>query len=159
MKGSEVSGWTKSIGQMLDRLNPDQNIPLLWDHFLQEFDRQYMDSTRENQARNELESLMMKDNNIDAYIAKFEELSRQANYTIGNEQLVQLFEQGLSRPVLADCIRAPPVHGYNAIKEQAIHSATAQKILDNRFGTRNNASNRQNPNGRNYFHPFFADNN
>jgi hypothetical protein len=110
-------------------------------------------------ARNKLESLTMKDNDINAYIAKFEELSRQANYTIGNEQSVQLFERGLSRPVLADCVRAPPVHGYNAIKERAIHSAAAQKILDNRFGTRNNASNRQNPNGRNYFRPFFADNN
>jgi hypothetical protein len=117
MKGLEVAGWTKSIGQMLDRLNPDQNVPLLWDHFLQEFDRQYMDTTRENRARNELESLTMKDNDINTYITKFEELSRQANYTIGNEQSVQLFEWGLSQPVLADCVRAPSVHGYNAIKE------------------------------------------
>jgi hypothetical protein len=75
MKGSEVVGWTKSIGQMLDRLNLDQNIPLLWDHFLQEFNRQYMDSTRENCARTELEKLQMKDYNIDTHIAKFEELS------------------------------------------------------------------------------------
>jgi hypothetical protein len=156
MKGSEVAGWTKSIGQMLDTLNPDQNIPLLWDHFVQEFDRQYLDSTRENRARNELETLLMKENDIDAYIAKFEELSRQANYTIGNEQSVQLFERGLSRPVLADCVRAPPVHGYNAIKERAIHSAAAQKILDNRFGRTGNNQNKPSAGNRNYFRPFLT---
>jgi hypothetical protein len=88
IKGSKVTGWTKSIGQMLDMLDPVQNILLLWDHFFQEFDRQYIDFIRENHTRNELKKLHIKDNDIDAYIAKFEELSSQANYTIGNEQSV-----------------------------------------------------------------------
>jgi hypothetical protein len=47
---------------------------------------------------------------------------------------IQLFKNGLSRPVLADVMRAPPVVGYNAIKERAIHSTMAQRTLDNQFG-------------------------
>jgi Retrotransposon gag protein len=89
MKGSEVAGWTKNIGHMVDRLDPAQNVPLLWDHFLQEFDRQYMVSTREDRARKKLSELTMKDYDIDTYIAKFEELSRQASYTIGNQESIQ----------------------------------------------------------------------
>jgi hypothetical protein len=49
------------------------------------------------------------------------------------------------RPVLADCIRAPPVHGYNAIKERAIHSTAVQRILDNQFGNKNAPSLKTNP--------------
>jgi hypothetical protein len=75
MKGSEVAGWIKNIGHMVDGLSLAQNILLLWDHFLQEFDRQYMDSTREDRARKDLSKLQMKDYDIDTYIAKFKELS------------------------------------------------------------------------------------
>jgi hypothetical protein len=85
MKGLVVAGWVKSMGQMLERLDPAQNVPLLWDHFLQEFDRQYMDLTREDQARNKHSKLQMKYYNIDVYIARFEELSWQANYIISNQ--------------------------------------------------------------------------
>jgi hypothetical protein len=38
MKGDEVSGWTRAMGEMLDTLPRDQNVPLLWDFFLQEFE-------------------------------------------------------------------------------------------------------------------------
>jgi hypothetical protein len=34
MKGDEVSEWTRAIGEMLDTLPRDQNVPLLWDFFL-----------------------------------------------------------------------------------------------------------------------------
>jgi hypothetical protein len=34
MKGNEVSGWTRAIGEMLDTLPIDQNVLLLWDFFL-----------------------------------------------------------------------------------------------------------------------------
>jgi hypothetical protein len=38
---------------------------------------------------------------------------------------IQLFEEGLSYPILADVMRAPTVSGYYAIKERAIHNAMA----------------------------------
>jgi hypothetical protein len=75
MKGNEVSGWTRAMGEMLDTLPRDQNVPLLWDFFLQEFEVQYLDTAREDQAQAEITKLKLKDNDIDAYIAKFEELA------------------------------------------------------------------------------------
>jgi hypothetical protein len=129
MKGDEVSGWTRAMGEMLDTLPRDQNIPLLWDFFLQEFEVQYLDTAREDRARAEITKLKLKDNDIDAYIAKFEELARQAGYTLGSPESIQLFEEGLSYPILADVMRALTVSGYYAIKERATHSATAQRKL------------------------------
>jgi hypothetical protein len=43
--------------------------------------------------------LKLKDNDIDAYIAKFEELARQAGYTLGSPESIQLFKEGLSYPI------------------------------------------------------------
>jgi hypothetical protein len=113
------------MGEMLDTLPQNQNVLLLWDFFLQEFDVQYLDTAREDQARAEITKLKLKDNDIDAYIAKFKKLARQAGYTLGSPESVQLFEEGLSYPILADVMRAPTVSRYYAIKERATHSAMA----------------------------------
>jgi hypothetical protein len=45
MKGPEVAGWVTSMGNWLDGLVPANNdIPLVWDHFVTEFMSQYRDS-------------------------------------------------------------------------------------------------------------------
>jgi hypothetical protein len=75
MKEDEVLEWTRAMGEMLDTLPWDQNVPLLWDFFLQEFEVQYLDTTREDQAWAEITKLKLKDNDIDAYIAKFKKLA------------------------------------------------------------------------------------
>jgi hypothetical protein len=137
MKGSEVAGWVKNMGEIIEDLDPADNVPLFWDYFLQEFDRQYLDSTRQDRAQLAIQTHRLKGYEIDAYIAKFEELARQADYMVGGMESIQLFKNGLSLLVLADVMRAPPVIGYNMIKERAIHSTTAQRTLDNQFsGTR-----------------------
>jgi hypothetical protein len=129
MKGDEVSGWTRAMGEMLDTLPRDQNVPLLWDFFLQEFEVQYLNATREDRAHAEITKLKLKDNDIDTYIAKFEELVQQAGYMLGSPKSIQLFEEGLSYPILANVMRAPTVSRYYAIKERATHSAMAQRKL------------------------------
>jgi hypothetical protein len=53
----------------------------------------------------------------------------QAGYTLGRPESIQLFEEELSYPILADVMRAPMVSGYYAIKERATHSAMAQRKL------------------------------
>jgi hypothetical protein len=121
MKGSEVAGWVKNMGEIIEDLDSADNVPLFWDYFLQEFDRQYLDSTRQDRARLAIQTHRLKDYEIDAYIAKFEELAQQADYTVGGMESIQLFKNGLSRLVLADVMRA-------------IHSTTAQRTLDNQFG-------------------------
>jgi hypothetical protein len=117
------------MGEMLDTLPQDQNVLLLLDFFLQEFEVQYLDTTREDRAHAEITKLKPKDNDIDAYIAKFEELAQQVGYTLGSPESIQLFKEGLSYPILADVMRAPTVSGYYAIKERATHSTMTQRKL------------------------------
>jgi hypothetical protein len=49
----------------------------------------------------------------------------QAGYMLGSPKSIQLFEEGLSYPILADVMRAPTVSGYYTIKERATHSTMA----------------------------------
>jgi hypothetical protein len=87
MKGPDVVGWTRDMGILLDALDPAaDNVPLLWEQFLFEFDAQYLDLAREDRARTALENHTMKYGDIDTYISKFEELARRAGYTTGNSE-------------------------------------------------------------------------
>ena len=75
MQGPEVAGWVKDMGTMLDGLNPaTDNIPDLWNQFLEEFEAQYQDSQRVEKAKDRIEKLKMRWPNIDQYISEFEEL-------------------------------------------------------------------------------------
>jgi len=76
MKGPQVAGWTRDMGNWLDTLDPVlDNIPDVWDQFLFEFSQQYQDSQRENRARGEIERCTMKFPEVDDYIARFEDLA------------------------------------------------------------------------------------
>jgi hypothetical protein len=44
---------------------------------------------------------------------------------LGSPESIQLFEEGLSYPILANIMRAPTVSGYYAIKKRATYSAMA----------------------------------
>ena len=48
IKGLTTAGWAHDIGEMLDRLDPDEdNIPALWQQFLWEFQDQFQDTQKE----------------------------------------------------------------------------------------------------------------
>ena len=58
MQGEKVAGWAHDMREALDKLNPaTNNIPALWDAFLAEFWKQYLDTQAANWARAELENL------------------------------------------------------------------------------------------------------
>jgi hypothetical protein len=89
MKGEDVVGWTRDIGTMLDGLNPiNDNIPMLWDQFLMEFEAQYLGTAREDRACTSLQNLRMKLGEVDMYISKFEELAHKAGYIAGNTEMI-----------------------------------------------------------------------
>jgi hypothetical protein len=48
IKGTNMAGWTRDMGMMLDRLNPGDNIPELWTQFLDEFGQQFQDTQKED---------------------------------------------------------------------------------------------------------------
>jgi hypothetical protein len=95
IKGADTAGWTWDMGMFLDGLDPEDNIPELWTQFLVEFGQQFQDMQKEDQAWEQLEELCMKFPEINTYIAKFEELARQAGYMMENPKMVYTFVKGL----------------------------------------------------------------
>jgi len=58
IKGPEVVGWTRNMGEVLDALDPlVDNILAVWDQFLYEFSAQFQDSQKEGRAWQKLENL------------------------------------------------------------------------------------------------------
>jgi hypothetical protein len=52
IKGPEVAGWVRDMGEFLDNLDPaTDNIPEVWDQFLNNFAKRFQDSTQENRAQ------------------------------------------------------------------------------------------------------------
>jgi len=84
MKGPKVAGWVQNMGQVIDQLGPNDNAPIFWEQFLQEFEMQFQDSSREDHAWMKITKLCIKNREIDIYITKFKELACKTGYTAGN---------------------------------------------------------------------------
>jgi retrotransposon gag protein len=64
------------MGEFLDNLDPaTDDVPKVWEQFLNNFAKRFQDSTHENRARQELEGLTLKFPFINEYMSKFEELA------------------------------------------------------------------------------------
>jgi len=134
------------MGEVLDALDPlVDNIPAVWDQFLYEFSAQFQDSQKEGRAWQKLENLQMKFPDIDRYISQFEELACQANYAQGNNETIEFFIRGLSRPILEDIMKAPFPHTYQEYKERAIDSTKSRQIIEALTGGWTGPPQRTNP--------------
>jgi hypothetical protein len=99
--------------------------------FLEEFGQQFQDTQKEDRAHMQLEDLKMRFPEIDTYIAKFEELARQARYTAGNAETVHTFIKGLTPSVMEEVLKPPLVQGYHAMKQKAIECTRSKVLLEN----------------------------
>ena len=107
------------MGTWIDNLHPvDDNIPEIWEHFLIEFEAQFLDSQKTERARVSLKQLKFIFPNIDQYIAEFEELCHQAQYTQGNPEVTRMFLDGFSdsEVILKDVMREPRPKNYHQVK-------------------------------------------
>jgi hypothetical protein len=86
----------------LDVINDD--IQEVWDTFIQEFNDHFSDSQLQQQARLELDKCKMQFPDVNQYISDFEDLVRQAGYTIGNEETIGFFLNGLTPSILDEVI-------------------------------------------------------
>jgi hypothetical protein len=68
---------------------------------------------------------------INAYIAKFEELARQVRYTAGNPETMHTFIKGLTSMVMEDILKPPHVQTYHAVKQKVIECTRSMVLLDN----------------------------
>ena len=136
IQGPLVAKWHKNIGEWIDRLTPQDDIQAVWDHFLDKFASQFQDSQRAQRAMIELKQLKMKWPNIDQYINDFEKLVRLAGYTLGNQETMGFFLEGLPRSVVEAILIPPAPDTYVASKEKAIQIMRSKQILDQIFRPR-----------------------
>jgi hypothetical protein len=86
MKGPDVAGWVKDMQTLLTTIDLANNVPILWDQFLVEFERNFQDTAKADKARTAIQNFQMKGDDVDAYIAGFEQLARRAGYTTGSPE-------------------------------------------------------------------------
>jgi len=54
IQGPLVAEWHKNVGEWIDGHHTHDDVPAVWDHFLDEFSTQFQDSQRSQRAMNEL---------------------------------------------------------------------------------------------------------
>jgi Retrotransposon gag protein len=131
IQGPQVATWVRDMGAWINLLNPvDDNIQFTWDMFVQEFTEHFTDSQEQERARLDLDCCRMRFPEIDQYIADFEELVCRAGYTIGSEETISFFLNGLTPSVL-DAIIAPPFpENYNQYKAKAVQHTKARQMVE-----------------------------
>jgi hypothetical protein len=58
---------------------------------------------------------------IDQYISDLEDLVHQAGYTVGNEETIGFFLNGLSPSILDEVVKIPLPRDYNEYKTRAVN--------------------------------------
>jgi hypothetical protein len=141
MEGPEVAGWVHYWGENIDALNPiTDNYPVVWEQFLDAFNEQFMDTQCATRARTDLKCLMLKFPEIDDYIAKFEDLARLADYH-GDNELFDLFLQGLPGNILSELLTAPIPQNYVELKQKAVNVIHSKVLVNDILRGRNTGQN------------------
>jgi hypothetical protein len=133
IKGEKVDLWVHNMIDTLRRLHlVHHNVPAVWEEFEQAFKNKFVDSTRELQARNQLEQLKFKYPNIDEYIANFEDLIVHAGYNLASKEAINLFLKGFSKNRnLLDKVFMPPVPtAYGAMKRRLIAIIKSMQLVN-----------------------------
>jgi len=116
----------KDMQTLLATIDPTNNVPILWDQFLVEFTKNFQDTAKADKARTAIQNFQMKGDDVDAYIAGFEQLARRAGYTTGSPETERLFLQGYLAKS-SRCEESAAGLQYEDIKERAIQSAAAKE--------------------------------
>ena len=67
----------------------------------------------------EIETLKMKDNNVDEYDQRFRVLAREAHYDLREISVLMKFLKGLPRSITQECICAPWPNNYAGLVQRA----------------------------------------
>ena len=133
LAGNEVKTWKSQRVQWVHQ-QPDH--PNTWATFLNDFNARFLDSQRDQRARTALESLYMKRGDIDQYITDFEDLAREARYSVDDLAVQQRFLKGLNERTV-ERIMAPPIPAtWENLKAKAVEAVSTQNALYNMFAWR-----------------------
>jgi hypothetical protein len=122
IKGPRVDGWVEAMLQAIEQLNPiEDNVEYAYTDFLNSFQTQFTDSTKEEAAQATLDKHQFKFPFIDQYISDFETLVRKAGYMIGSRESMNYFLKGLkAAPDVMEQVVKKYLHDYQDLKEKAI---------------------------------------
>ena len=100
IQGAGVSEWVSAMSKWLQMQVTQLGIRMtdrwLWDSTLQLFTRQFTDMLQQEKARMTLrQGIKMQGQELNEYIAMFEELIRHAQYDINSPQTIDMFTRGL----------------------------------------------------------------
>jgi Retrotransposon gag protein/Zinc knuckle len=143
IQGTQVATWVRDMGAWIDSLDPvDDDVQFTWDTFIQEFTEHFTDSQDQQRARLNLDRCKMRFPEIDQYIADFEELVCRAGYTIGSEETISFFLNGLTPSILDSIITFPFPENYNEYKAKAIQNTKARQMIEAIWARRGIPNNR-----------------
>ena len=132
MKGPKVANWVKTMGDIIERLDPlVNNISAVWTMFLDMFDGQYQDSTKEEKAQAQLKNLKIKENLINEYVSDFEDLVRMASYATGSAETMFMFLDGVDFGILQEVMKPPVSHDYQTLQQKVVDATKARQAVDN----------------------------
>jgi hypothetical protein len=84
MKGTKVTNW---VSHMLREIGEDikddpslENNETLWEDFAEKFELKFTSASALEEARQEFQECHMKDNDVDDYIAVFEDFLTKIDY-------------------------------------------------------------------------------
>jgi Retrotransposon gag protein len=121
-QGQQTAAWVRDMGTWIDSLHPtDDDVHEVWTTFVQEFNDHFADSQLQQRARLELDRCKIRFPDVDQYISDFEDLVRQAGYTVSNEETIGFFLNGLSPSILDEVIKFPIPQNYNEYKTRAVN--------------------------------------
>jgi Zinc knuckle/Retrotransposon gag protein len=119
------------MGAWIDSLNPvDDDIPEVWTTFIQEFNDHFADSQSQQRARLQLDQCKMRFPDVDQCISDFEDLVRQAGYTVGNEETIGFFLNGLSPSILDEVVKIPLPQNYEEYKARAVNIMKGRQMIE-----------------------------
>ena len=72
----------------------------------------------------------MKGTDYDDYIMRFESLARKVNYITGNEEMYNMFLQGLPESLLQDTLKPPIPLNYNKAKERVKLLSQGRAVIE-----------------------------
>ncbi len=96
--GKKVKDWADDQQEAMDKKLTSGYTWLdeeLWEDFAKSFNDTFTDIAAGVKVENELQTLRMKDGNIDTYIATFKKLLKEAGYTENEQGTLKMFKSGL----------------------------------------------------------------
>ena len=130
IQGPNVAELTRSVGNWLDRLDPQDDDFDTWNQFTTQFLAAFADTQKDQKARTDLQNLKMKWPLIDQYTMDFERLIREAEYQSGTPKCVHMFISELPIGVAGDVLRSPLAQTYQEVVQRAVDSVKSKMLLE-----------------------------